>query len=135
MSGQPFFDTNVLVYALASDDPRRPTARELVATGGKTSVQVLNEFVAVLRRKWRWSWVDIDEALAGLRDLLDPPLPLTMQTHEAAMSLARQHNFNIYDALIVAAALRAKCRLLLTEDMADGMTIGELTIRNPFRAA
>jgi predicted nucleic acid-binding protein len=109
--------------------------RELVATGGKTSVQVLNEFVAVLRRKWRWSWVDIDEALAGLRDLLDPPLPLTMQTHEAAMSLARQHNFNIYDALIVAAALRAKCRLLLTEDMADGMTIGELTIRNPFRAA
>src|SRR4051794_27792405 len=110
MNGQPFFDTNVLVYALASDDPRRPTARELVATGGKISVQVLNEFVAVLRRKWRWTWVDIDAALAELRALLDPPLPLTMQTHEAAVGLARQHNFNIYEALIVAAALRAKCR-------------------------
>jgi len=62
-------------------------------------------------------------------------VPVSIELHEAAVGLARGRNFNIYDALIVAAAHRARCRLLLTEDMADGMTIGAVTIRNPFREA
>src|SRR5690348_5896816 len=83
MNDMPFFDTNVLVYALAAGDPRRPIARELVAGGGRISVQVLNEFVAVLQRKWRWNWTDIESALAEIRGLLDPPLPLTTEIHES----------------------------------------------------
>ena len=41
-----FFDTNVLVYAQQLDG-KADRARALFATGGKLSVQVLNEFAAV----------------------------------------------------------------------------------------
>lgn len=39
-----------------------------------------------------------------------------------------------FDASMFAAALRARCSLLWSEDMQDGMTIdGRLRIANPFR--
>jgi predicted nucleic acid-binding protein len=43
------------------------------------------------------------------------------------------HGYNIYDALVVSAALGAGCTTLYSEDLHDGQTIDEqLTIRNPF---
>jgi predicted nucleic acid-binding protein len=133
MNAKPFLDTNVLVYAFAADDRRSPKADELIASGGAISVQVLNEFANVSVRKLRRSWEDVETALGALRQLLDPPIPLTLAVHEKAIALARGHRFSFYDALIVAAAIQAGCRLLLTEDMADGATIDGLTIRNPFK--
>jgi predicted nucleic acid-binding protein len=133
MNDKPFFDTNIIVYAIAIDEPRTAIARRLLSTGGRISVQVLNEFASVFRGKFRKSWSVTEAALAEVQALLDPPLPLTVETHEMAIALAREHNFHIYDALIVASALQAGCSTLLTEDMADGTTIGNLTIRNPFR--
>jgi predicted nucleic acid-binding protein len=55
-----------------------------------------------------------------------------MSTHEGAVILARDHGFSYYDALIVAAALEARCDTLLSEDLQDGRVIDGLTIRNPF---
>lgn len=135
MNGKPFFDTNVLVYAVAIDEPRTAIARALLAAGGKISVQVLNEFVSVVRGKFRKNWSLAEAALTEVRALLDPPLSLTIDTHERAVAIARRHHLHIYDALIVASAAEADCGLLLTEDMADGMSIGGVTIRNPFRTA
>jgi len=51
---KPFLDTNILVYAVLSDDPRCPTAELLLATGGTIGVQVLNEFANVARGKFKW---------------------------------------------------------------------------------
>ena len=59
MNGKPFFDTNLIIYAFREDDPRCEVARVLLATGGVISVQVLNELVAVLRRKLNFSWDDV----------------------------------------------------------------------------
>lgn len=132
MSAKPFFDTNVLVYAFASNDPRSGKAEALLAEGGLVSVQVLNEFVNVARRKQRREWDEIRSALDALKVLLEPPLPLTVDVHEAAIEIARHHGFAFYDSLIVAAAAIAGCRVLFTEDLQDGQSIGELTIRNPF---
>jgi predicted nucleic acid-binding protein len=67
-----------------------------------------------------------------LRTLLDPPVPVTVELHEAAVAHARDHGFAFYDALIVAAASRSGCSVLYTEGMHDGQTIDALTIRNPF---
>ena len=39
-----------------------------------------------------------------------------------------------WDALLVATAAEAGCRLILTEDLADGTTLGGVTIHNPFTA-
>ncbi len=66
--------------------------------------------------------------------------PLTVQTHERACDAARRHRFAFYDASIVASALLAGCRVLLSEDFNPGQLIdgqlidGQLTVRNPFAA-
>jgi predicted nucleic acid-binding protein len=133
MPAKAFFDTNVLVYAVAENDPRSAQAENLLASGGVLSVQVLNEFVSVARRKILMSWKDVTEALSAFRILCPSPLPITIEMHEAALRIAEQHGYNIYDALVVAAALEAGCATLYSEDLHDGQTIdGQLTIRNPF---
>lgn len=133
MNGKPFLDSNILLYTVSNDDPRRAIAEAVTAAGGLISVQVLNEFVNVARKKLHRSWPEIEAALDEFRVLLDPPLPLTVATHESSVALSRRYRLSFYDALIVASAAEAGCQLLLTEDMADGMQIGGLTISNPFR--
>jgi predicted nucleic acid-binding protein len=48
------------------------------------------------------------------------------------VELARHHALSFYDALVVAAAADARCRVLLTEDLQHGRTLGGVTIQNPF---
>jgi predicted nucleic acid-binding protein len=133
MPVKAFLDTNVLVYAVAEGDPRSPQAEELLASGGVLSAQVLNEFVSVARRKILMSWSDVTQALDAFRILCPSPLPITVGTHETALRIAAKHSYNIYDALVIAAALEAGCATLYSEDLHDGQTIeGQLTIRNPF---
>jgi len=129
---KPFLDTNVLVYAVLSDDPRRPTAGRLLAAGGTISVQVLNEFANVARGKLNWPWLDIEATLALVRSRSRRVRDIAVSTHEAALLLARDHGLAFYDALIVAAALEAGCDTLFTEDMQHGRKFGSLTIINPF---
>jgi predicted nucleic acid-binding protein len=135
MQGKRFFDTNILIYVIAQDDPRTPVAETLLIEGGVVSVQVLNEFAAVARRKLGMSWKEVTEALRGVRVLCPDPVALTIATHEAALGIAARHDYRIYDALIIAAALQSGCDILCTEDMQDGHVIDRrLTIRNPFTA-
>lgn len=133
MSDRAFFDTNVLIYLLAKDDLRSTKAEELLAAGGVLSVQNLNEFVSVARRKMSMSWNDVIEALNAIRVLCPSPLPITVETHEAALEIAEKYGFGMYDALVVAAAIEAGCKTLYSEDLHDGLMIdGQVTIRNPF---
>ncbi len=133
MSAKAFFDSNVLIYAMVSGDSRRERAQQLVAQGGVISVQVLNEFVAVARRKMRMPWERVIEALDAVRILFPSPVSITLDTHEAALKIAQQYGFGIYDAMIAASALEANCSTLYSEDLQDGQVIdGRLTIRNPF---
>ncbi len=130
----PFFDTNVLVYAALQPDPRSDAARALLRGGGVVSVQVLNEFANVARRKLRRTWPEVQQALAAVRALCPAPRPITAATHEAALALAERTGYAVYDALILASALEAGCDTVCSEDMQDGQVIeGRLTIRNPFR--
>lgn len=133
MPAKAFFDTNVLLYAVAENDPRSAQAEELLAAGGVLSVQILNEFVSVARRKMLMSWSDVTEALDAFRVLCSSPLPITIEIHEAALKIAEKNGYNIYDALVVAAAVEAGCATLYSEDLHSGQTIsGQLTICNPF---
>ena len=133
MPGSVFLDTNVLIYVLAQNDPRGPRAEALLAAGGMVGVQTLNEFVSVARRKMHMPWKDVVEALDAIRVLCPSPVPLTISTHEAALKIAENHDYGIYDALVIAAALEAHCATLYSEDLQDGQVIArKLTIRNPF---
>jgi predicted nucleic acid-binding protein len=133
MTGRAFFDTNVLIYSLGAKDPRGRRAEQLLSEGGVVSVQVLNEFSDVARRKIRMSWGDVSEALRIIRFFCPHPVPITMDTHEHALIIAVEYDIRIYDALILASALGTNCTTLYTEDLQDGQVIDRrLTIRNPF---
>jgi predicted nucleic acid-binding protein len=133
MPAKAFFDTNVLLYAVAENDPRSTQAEELLASGGVLSVQILNEFVSVARRKILMSCSEVTEALDAFRVLCPSPLSVTIEIHEAALKIAEKHGYNIYDALVVAAALEGGCTILYSEDLQAGQTIaGQLTTHNPF---
>jgi len=134
MRDKAFFDSNVLIYAMVSGDSRRERAQQLVEQGGAISVQVLNEFVAIARRKMRMPWEDVSEALDAIRILFPSPVAITVDTHETALKIAQQYGFGIYDALIASSALETNCSTLYSEDLQDGQVIAKkLTIRNPFR--
>jgi predicted nucleic acid-binding protein len=95
---------------------------------------MLNELVAVARRKLGMFWSEVGEAVTIVRSVCGVE-PLTLETHDRARSLAERYAFHIYDALIVAAALLAGCSALYSEDLQSGQRIdGKLTIINPFRA-
>jgi len=126
-----FFDSNILIYAF-STDARRECALTAIAGGGVISVQVLNEFTNVLRKKQKQEWPAIEAALHSLRFRFPDIVPLTADTHAAAIGFAREHGLAFYDALIVAAAAEAGCDILYSEDMQHGRAIADLTIRNPF---
>jgi len=53
-----FADTNVIVYAQSDDGRKTATAIKLLETGPVISTQVVNETVAVLTRKYRFSLAD-----------------------------------------------------------------------------
>jgi len=132
MPGERFFDTNVLIYAFAAGDRRSARAEALLAEGGVIGVQVLNEFTNVVRRKLRWDWPQVDAALSVIAELLEPARPLTADIHSHAGKLARSSALSFYDALVVAAAADAGCRVLLSEDMQHRRKFGGVTIQNPF---
>jgi predicted nucleic acid-binding protein len=135
MPDKVFFDTNVLVYAMAQGDLRTPEAEGLLTQGGVVSVQVLNEFVRVALGKMKMPWGDLRDALEVIQIFCPAPLPITLVTHQDALTIAEKYRFGIFDALIVASALEANCPVLYSEDMRDGQVIdGRMRIRNPFRA-
>ncbi|HTJ58713.1 MAG TPA: PIN domain-containing protein [Devosiaceae bacterium] len=127
-----FFDTNVLIYLVSNDAPKADRAEALLSAGGTISVQVLNEFANVARRKMAMEWAEIRDFLATLRALLSVEA-VTLDMHGRGLALAERHGLSIYDAMIVAAALETDCERLFSEDMHAGMVVdGRLTIVNPF---
>jgi predicted nucleic acid-binding protein len=134
-----FFDTNLLVYADAADEPaKQHRAIHLIKTHraigtAVLSTQVLQEYVNVALRKLHLPVPLIRERLSlyARFDLV----PATPDLIEGALALHVLHSMSFYDALIVQAAIASGCSALLTEDMQHGASIGGVKIVNPFVAA
>jgi len=132
-AAERFFDTNVLLYLLSADQDKADRAEAALAAGGSVSVQVLNEFALVASRKLGMPIREIREALAAIRAVCRVE-PVSEDTHDLGLQVAERHGLSVYDSMIVASALLAGCKSLLTEDMQDGQTFdGRLKVRNPFR--
>lgn len=129
---ESFFDTNVLLYLLSGNEAKADQAEALVARGGVVSVQVLNEFASVGVRKLGMTYPEVRDALGPIRAICEV-VPVTVETHELGLEMAERYGFPVYDALIAAAALRAGCTTLYSEDFQDGQRVGRrLVVRNPF---
>ena len=130
------FDTNVLAYAEGINGAERrdialSLVRRLPQEAVVIPVQVLGELFNVLVRKGGKSRSDARDALLSWRDTFagvetSPEIMLT------AADLATDHRLGIWDAVILAAASRAGCRLLLSEDLQEGFTWAGVTVANPF---
>ena len=127
-----FFDTNVLIYALAGSGSKTRVAEELLIGGGVVSVQILNELAAVLRRKFASNATRIGDLIEVVIRHCPDPLPLSLHTHRAGMRLCERYGFSIYDGTMIASALEAGCRVLYTEDLQHGQQIDGVRIVNPF---
>ncbi len=135
-----FLDTNILLYTNdEQDDAKRQLSQRLVAAltearACTVSLQVLNEYYNVAigkpgQAKQRSIYRDNVRRLHGLCTA-----PLDLGVFETAWSLQDITNYAWWDLMIIASALKAGCRYLLTEDMMHGHELGELTIVNPFFA-
>ena len=134
MPGVSFIDSNVLLYLADQDAVKSDRARVIIGAGGVISVQVLNEFANVARRKLGRSWGHVRENIWQLRELLAIK-PITIDDHDLGRDLAERYRLAFYDAVIAASALNAGCERLWTEDMHDGLVLdGRLRIANPFTA-
>jgi predicted nucleic acid-binding protein len=133
-----FFDTNLLVYADAADEPaKQQRAIRLIKTHRAVgtavlSTQVLQEYVNFALRKLHLPVPLIRERLSlyARFDLV----PATPDLIERALALHVLHSIAFYDALIVQAAIASGCSELLTEDMQHGALIGGVKLVNPFVA-
>jgi predicted nucleic acid-binding protein len=96
-------------------------------------VQVVGELFRVLVRKARRTPADARLAVEGWQNLFGIE-PTSSSAFASAMALASGHAIDIWDATIVAVAAETGCRLLLSEDLAEGFTWRGVTVANPFAA-
>ncbi len=129
---KPFIDSNVILYLLSHDAAKADKAESILQAGGVISVQVLNEIVSVCQRKLKMHWDEIDAVLQAVKASVQV-VPLTEASHELAVQLCKRYQLSFYDAHICSAALIAGSKVLLSEDMQDGMLVDNLVVKNPFR--
>jgi len=137
MSAPDFLDTNVVVYAYDSANPKKQQIARTLLRGGiagrfVVSAQVLAEFAAVMLHKVSPP-ASADAVMKGLDSLapirvISPDVELVRRAIEART----QYGLHFYDGMIVAAAERARCARILSEDLNAGQEYFGITVANPF---
>jgi predicted nucleic acid-binding protein len=126
-------DTNIVVYALSTDD-KADRAGRLLRGSVFLSVQVLNEYANIALRKRRDPWDVVAADLAALRDAVPRILPIDEDANRSALRIGGRYRLSFYDSLMLAVALAGDARTFYSEDMQHGLVIeGTLRIVDPFR--
>jgi len=131
-----FLDTNILVYTLdKADVAKREQARQIVKRVIQQhhpviSTQVIKEFYVVAATKLKADPFAVKNIIRGFRNMEIVNNDLDLVEQAIDISLASQLSF--WDALIVAAAEKAKCELILSEDMGAGQSFRGVRLVNPF---
>jgi predicted nucleic acid-binding protein len=129
-------DTNVLGYAEGvNGSERKAEAVALLELLPPDStlipLQALGELFTVLVRKAKRSRDGARAAVLSWGDAF-PLIETSSSMILVAADLAVAHQLGFWDAMILSAAAEAKCRLLLSEDLQDGLTWSGVTVVNPF---
>jgi len=135
-----FVDTNLWVYRL--DRRHEEKSRFIGAWLRETaeaheivvSTQVLIELRSVLSRKLKPALSHADTRLAldavSAFEVVGTDANLVLDAHELAVA----ERISWFDALIVEAAVRNRCAVLYSEDLAHGRRFGQTLVANPFKA-
>ena len=132
-----FLDTNILVYAVTDDDPRkREIAIDLITHAlevnhdGCISTQVLQEFCNTMYKKTKRTRQEIDALLDGFRDLLKADVTIDLVRH--AIDVKEEYGIQFFDALIVSTAEKLGCTEIVSEDLNPDQTYRGMVVVNPF---
>ena len=138
-----FIDANVLVYLSDTSEPvKRSLARELLASlvrngNGVLSVQVLGEYFSIVTRRIT-NPISVEEAASVVDQLgSQPTLPvIDIDTDMVRRAIATHSRYGTtyWDSLIIAAAERAGCAAILSEDYNSGQSYHGIVAVNPFLA-
>jgi len=93
---------------------------------------VISEYLNTARRLLQLSKNELLAQTSGLFTgcAIIPVLPFTLLL---AAEFVRKYNFQLFDAMIVAAAKEGNCAVFYSEDMQHGLVVEKsLTIINPF---
>jgi predicted nucleic acid-binding protein len=129
-------DTNILVYAedVVSAQKRAAALELFEKLPTETTlipVYVLGELFRVLAQKMKRSRAAARAAVFAWGDGF-PLIELSSSVMLSAIDLAQEHQLGIWDAIVLASAADAGCRLLLSEDFQEGFTWSGVTVTNPF---
>lgn len=133
-----FFDTNILVYAHDSDSPeKQATSRALLFQSlregtGVISPQVLSEFFVTVTQKVAQPLTEerARKEIVLLSTIASIDLDATLVIR--AIEMKKRWQLSYWDALILAAAERAACNIVYSEDLSDGQTYGQVRVANPY---
>ena len=138
MPARSFMDTNVLVYAYDRRDvSKRSQAQELLTTGiedetAVISVQVLGEFFTVVTQRIQ-NPLSTEEAREAVNLIgILPVMALDLAMVRRAISTLLRYRISYWDALIIAAAERAGCARIFSEDLNPGQSYHGIVVVNPF---
>jgi predicted nucleic acid-binding protein len=132
-----FADTNVLLYAASTARDERSKARIarklLEAEDLALSVQVLQEFYVQATRPSRSGRMSHEQATALIEAFCRFPVQeTTVPLVRAALDTRERFGISYWDAAVLEAARSLGCRIVLSEDLADGQDYGGVTVQNPF---
>ncbi len=131
-----FIDTNIFVYTLDNDErEKQKKARAIlkrVVEGHQAivSTQVIQEFYVVASTKLKADRTLVKNIVHNFRNMEIVNNDLELIEQAIDISLVSQLSF--WDSLIVAAAEKANCEFLFSEDMAAGGIYRGVTVLNPF---
>lgn len=139
MSDKIFLDSNVLIYAYDNSDDRLKQNRAqeilnqgLVADNIVLSAQVLSEFYTVVTKRYE-SPLTISQArnVIELVDVLQI-IQIDVSLVKRAIETHERYQINYWDGLIIAAAERGRCHVILSEDLNAGQLYHDIKVENPF---
>jgi len=126
-------DTNILIYShFRNDEHKRTVAHELLTHCPIVSTQVVSEYLNVMKRLLSIPKFELLELCAQWMNECHIQI-VEKSTVNIAKQIVQRYDFQLFDSIIVAAALEANCKILYSEDMQHNMKIDrQLTIINPF---
>ena len=138
MSTRSFIDTNVLIYAEASDAPDKQRAALALLKSlfeestGVLSTQVLQEYCNVALKKLKLPAQHV-RAQLELYEQFDV-VQVTPAIIRAGLDLHQTRSVAFFDAIVLASAHAAGCSIVWTEDMNTSEMVNGVRIANPFAA-
>jgi len=140
MPGRVFLDTNIFAYTFdPQSGKKRLISKEIIshALSSEKSIisyQVIQEFLNIATLKFKTP-LNNQDSKRYLNKVLLPLCEIfpSQELFTLGLDLQSSLHYSFYDCMIIASAIKGKCRTLYTEDLNHGQSVQGVTIINPFK--